>query len=128
MHRKKGSYANETQAGPGSQYPHSSQRYTLCYGSIRVHSFCCWVEGKVGRCYLLASAAGSMTMVVVVAVLVETMGRMMVLVVVVNAYTGHPMWATVMVMVNNSREAQTPAIEESRPGLSDSVSLHVMFL
>lgn len=87
------------------------------------------MEGKVGRCYLLASAAGSVTVVVVVvAVLVETMGRMMVLVVVVNAYTGHPMWATVMVMVNDSRETQTPAEEESRPGLSNSVSLHVMFL
>lgn len=120
MHRKKGSYANETQAGPGSQYPHPSQRYTLCYGSIRIHSFCCWVEGKVSRCYLLASAADSMTVVVV-----ETMGRMMVL---VNAYTGHPMWATVMVMVNDSWETQTPAVEESRPGLSDSVSLHIMFL
>lgn len=73
----------------------------------------------------MASAAGSMTVVVVVTVLVETMGRMMVL---VNAYTGHPMWAMVMVMVNGSRETQTPAVEESRPGLSDSVSLHVMFL
>lgn len=87
------------------------------------------MEGKAGRCYLLASAAGSVSMVVVVAVLVETMGRMMVLVVVVNAYTGHPCpMATVMVMANDSREAQAPAVEESRPGLSDSVSLHIMFL
>lgn len=77
----------------------------------------------------MASAAGSVSMVVVVvAVLVETMGRMMVLVV-VNAYTGHPChMATVMVMANDSRETQAPAVEESRPGLSDSVSLHVMFL
>lgn len=45
-HREKGSYANETQAGPGSQYPPSSQRHILFRGSIRIHSCCCWMEGR----------------------------------------------------------------------------------
>lgn len=65
----------------------------------------------------------------VVAVLVGTVGRMVVLV--VNTYTGHPgHMATVMVMVmaNDSRETQGPAMEESRPGSADSVALRVLLL
>lgn len=71
----------------------------------------------------------SMLVAVVVLVLVETMGRMVV-VVVVNAYTGDPGHTAMvmMVMVNESRETQAPAMEESRPGLSDSVSLQVMLM
>lgn len=85
-------------------------------------------RAEPGRCYLLASAAGSMSMVVAVVVLVvvETMGRMVM--VVVNAHTGHPGHMVMVVMVNKSWETQAPAMEESRPGLSDSVSLHVMLL
>lgn len=81
-----------------------------------------------GRYHPLASVAGSASMVVVV----ETMGRtvmlaMEVLVVVMKACTGHPRhMATVMVLVRDSQETQAPAMEESRPGLPDSVSLHVM--
>lgn len=91
-------------------------------------------QAEPGRCYLLASVAGSMSMVmamVVVAVVVEPMGRTVVLVVVVNAYTGHPSYMAMvmmMVMVNKPRETQAPAMEESRPGLSDSVSLHIVLL
>lgn len=66
-------------------------------------------------------------MAVVMAVLVKTMGRTAVLA--VNTYTGHPSHrATVMVVANDSWETQAPAMEESRPGLSDSVSLHIMLL
>lgn len=80
----------------------------------------------------LASAAGSASMVVVV----EAMRRMVTLVmemvvVMMKACTGHPRHvATVMamVMVKGSQETPSPAVEESRPGLPDSVSLHVMFL
>lgn len=68
-----------------------------------------------------------MVMVVVVAVLVEPVGRMVVLV--VNTDTGHPgHMAMVMVMANDSRETQGPAIEESRPGSSDSVAFRVMLV
>lgn len=75
----------------------------------------------------MASVAGSASMVVVV---VETMGRTVmlaveVLAVVMKAYTGHPRHMAT-VMVRDSQETQAPAMEESRPGLPDSVSLHVM--
>lgn len=87
-----------------------------------------WKAGP-GRYHPLASVADSASMVVVV---VETMGRtvmlaMEMLVVVMKACTGHPRnMATVMVMVRDSQETQAPAVEESRLGLPDSVSLHVM--
>lgn len=74
-----------------------------------------------GRRYLSASVVGSTSVVMSVmsVVVVETMGRMSVLsVLVVNAHTGHPSHtATVVVMVNDSRETQAPAMKESRPGL-----------
>lgn len=74
-----------------------------------------------GECQ--ASVAGSVSVVMAV-VLVETMGRMAVLaVLMVNTYA-----ATVMVMANDSWETQAPAMKESRPGLSNSVSLHIMLL
>lgn len=65
-----------------------------------------------------------------VVVVVETMGRTVmlaveVLAVVMKARTGHP-GHMATVMVRDSQETQAPAMEESRPGLPDSVSLHVM--
>lgn len=84
-----------------------------------------WRAGP-GRYHPLASVAGSASMVVVV----ETMGRTVmlaveVLAVVMKACTGHPRHMAT-VMVRDSQETQAPAMEESRPGLLDSVSLHVM--
>lgn len=87
-----------------------------------------WRAGP-GRRHPLASAAGSASMVVLVLV-VEAMRRtvmlaMEMLVVVMKACTAHPRHVA-SVMVRDSQETQAPAMEESRPGLPDSVSLHVM--
>lgn len=79
----------------------------------------------------MASAAGSVSMVVVVVAMRRVEALVMErVVVVVKACTGHPRRVAtgMMVMVKGSQETPAPAMEESRPGLPDSVSLHVMFL
>lgn len=112
----------------GSSTPVHHRDTSISMGTSGCSHFAAGWRGGPGRRYLLASVAGSVSMMaVVMAVLVETMGRMAVLA--VNTYTDHPSHrATVMVMANDSWETQAPAMEESRPGLSDSVSLHVMLL
>lgn len=105
--------------------PHIQMKPKQDQGSSQTHPFL-WrhqgalillLDGGEGQASVVSSM--SMVMAVVMTMLVEMMGRMAVLaVLVVNTYTGHPGHsATVMVMANDSRETQAPAMEESRPGL-----------